>query len=91
VRLAVGSTPQDLRAGVLWDGVRTAVIGIAAGAVGGYVLMRVAQALLGSMQLPGALAVIGAAVVLIAAASVASLMPATRASRVDVIQALRDA
>ena len=34
VRLAVGSTPQDLRAGVLWDGVRTAAIGIAAGAAG---------------------------------------------------------
>jgi ABC-type lipoprotein release transport system permease subunit len=33
--------------------------------------------------------VIGAAVVLFAAAIVASLVPATRASRVDVLQALR--
>jgi ABC-type antimicrobial peptide transport system permease subunit len=39
--------------------------------------------------MPGALTVLGAAAVLIAAAAVASLMPAARASRVDVLQALR--
>ena len=89
VRLAVGSTPRDLRAGVLRDGVRIAAIGIAAGAAGGYALARVAEGLFGTVQLPGALPVIGAAVVLIGAAIVASLMPATRASRVDVLQALR--
>jgi hypothetical protein len=89
VRLAVGSTPRDLRAGVLWDGVRTAAFGIAAGAAGGYALMRVAQGMLGNVQLPGALPVIGAAVVLIGAAIGASLVPAARASRVDVLQALR--
>ena len=37
----------------------------------------------------GALPVIGAAALLIDAAIVSSLMPAARASRVDVIQALR--
>jgi predicted permease len=89
VRLAVGSTPRDLQAGVLWDGVRTAAIGIAAGAAGGYALVRVAEAFFANVQLPGALPVIGAAVVLIGAAIVASLMPAVRASRVDVLQALR--
>jgi predicted permease len=89
VRLAVGSTPGDLRAGVLWDGMRIAVIGIAVGAAGGYAIMRVAQGFFGSAQLPGALPVMGAAVVLIGAAIAASLIPATRASRVDVLQALR--
>jgi len=38
---------------------------------------------------PGALPLAGAAVVLVAAAVAASLMPAARASRVDVMQALR--
>src|SRR5919106_1188724 len=38
---------------------------------------------------PGALPVLGAAAILIAAAIVASLMPAARAARVDVVQALR--
>jgi predicted permease len=89
VRLAVGSTPSDLRAGVLWDGVRTAAIGIAAGAAGGYALARIASGVFENVQLPGALPVIGAAVVLIGAAIGASLMPAARASRVDVLQALR--
>jgi putative ABC transport system permease protein len=89
VRLAVGSTPWDLRAGVLRDGLRIAAIGIAAGAAGGYALVRVAEGLFGNVQLPGALPVIGAAVVLIGAAVAASLMPATRAARVDVLQALR--
>jgi putative ABC transport system permease protein len=89
IRLAVGSSPRDLRAGVLRDGVRIAAIGIAVGAAGGYALVRVAEVVFGNVQLPGALPVSGAAVVLFGAAIVASLMPATRASRVDVLQALR--
>jgi predicted permease len=89
VRMALGSTPRDLRDGVLWDGTRIAAIGIAAGAAGGYALTRVAEGLFGTVQLPGAVPVIGAAAVLFGAAIVASLMPATRASRVDVLQALR--
>ncbi len=89
VRLAVGSTPQEVRKGVLWDGARIAAIGIAAGAAGGYALARVAEGFFGNVRMPGALPVIGAAAVLTSAAIVASLMPATRASRVDVLQALR--
>jgi putative ABC transport system permease protein len=89
VRLAVGSTPRDLRTGVLWDGVRIAAFGIAAGAAGGYALVRAAEGMWGPVQLPGALSVIGAAIVLIAAAVLASLMPAMRASRIDVLQAFR--
>lgn len=66
-----------------------AAIGIAAGAAGGYALARVASSFVEKVQLPGALPVLGAAAVLIGAAVVASLMPAARASRVDVLQALR--
>jgi putative ABC transport system permease protein len=89
VRMALGSTPRDLRDGVLWDGTRIAAIGIAAGAAGGYALARVAERLFGNVQMPGAGPVIGAAAMLFGAAIVASLMPATRASRIDVLQALR--
>jgi hypothetical protein len=42
-----------------------------------------------TVQSPGLLPVMGAAAVLIGAAVVASLVPATRASHVDVVQALR--
>ncbi len=41
------------------------------------------------VQLPDALITAGAAVVLIAAATAAALLPAARAARVDVVQALR--
>jgi putative ABC transport system permease protein len=41
------------------------------------------------VRLPGLLPNVGAAAVLLAAAVLASLMPAARASRVDVLQALR--
>jgi putative ABC transport system permease protein len=89
VRLAIGSAPRQLLARVLGEGVGIAAIGIAAGAAGGYVLARVAARFFTTVQLPGALPVLGAAVVLIGAAVVASLMPAARASHVDVVQALR--
>jgi putative ABC transport system permease protein len=41
------------------------------------------------VRVPGALPLLGAASVLAAAGVLASLMPAARASRVDVLQALR--
>jgi putative ABC transport system permease protein len=89
VRLALGSTPRHLLAGVLSDGVLIAAIGTAAGAAGGYALARLAVSFVGDVRLPGAMPVLGAAAILIGAAVIASLMPAARASRVDVMQALR--
>ena len=89
VRLAIGSSPRHLLARVLSEGMAIAAIGIAAGAAGGYVLARVAAKFFAGVQLPGALTLMGATAVLIGAAIVASLMPAARASRVDVMQALR--
>src|SRR5262249_30547892 len=89
IRLAVGSAPRHLLTEVLREGAVIAVTGIVAGAVGGYALSRVAAGLFAQVDLPGALSLTAAAVVLISAAIVASLMPAARASRVDVLQALR--
>jgi putative ABC transport system permease protein len=89
VRLAVGSAPRHLLAQVLSEGAAIAAIGIVAGAAGGFALASAAASFFDGVQLPGALPVVGAAVVLIGAAIVASLMPAARASRVDVLQALR--
>jgi predicted permease len=89
IRLAVGSAPRQLLARVLAEGVWIAAIGVATGAAGGFVLARVAGHVVASVQTPGAVTVVGAATVLMIAAVVASLMPAARASRVDVLQALR--
>ena len=89
VRLAVGSSPRHLLVGILSEGAHIAAIGIAAGAVGGYVFSHVAERLVEDVSVPGALPAFGAATLLGAAAVLASLMPAARASRVDVLQALR--
>ena len=89
MRLAIGSTPQHLLLGVLSEGVVIVAIGIVAGLVGGYAFGSLAARYFGNLTVPGALPVLGAAFVLAGAAIAASLMPAARASRVDVLQALR--
>ncbi|HET9314494.1 MAG TPA: FtsX-like permease family protein, partial [Vicinamibacteria bacterium] len=89
IRLAIGSTPSQLLARVLKEGRAIVTTGIAAGALLGYVLARVASAYLGTARLPGVVPAVVAAVVLAGAAVIASLVPAARASRVDVLQALR--
>ena len=68
--------------GVLLEGAR-----IVAGGVAGYVFARVAASYLENLHLAGALPVVGAAAVLIGTAMLASLMPAARAPRVDVLKA----
>jgi predicted permease len=89
VRLAVGSAPRHLLVGVLAEGASIVAIGIAAGAAGAYALAGAAQAYVSDVRPPGMLPLAAAAVVLAAAALAASLLPAARASRVDVLQALR--
>jgi predicted permease len=89
VRLALGATPSQLLTRILKEGVVIVTAGITAGALFGYVLARVASTYLGTARLPGALPAFGAAAVLIGAAVIASLIPASRASRVNVLQALR--
>ena len=89
VRLALGATPSQLLTRVLKDGAVMVTVGITAGAVFGYVLARVASTYLGTTRMPGVLPAVGAAAVLIGAAVIASFIPAARASRVNVLQALR--
>ena len=89
VRLAIGSTPHRLLGRVLGEGAVIAAGGIAAGALGGYALAQVAGSYIPDVHLPGALPLAASAVLLVGAAVLASVMPASRASRVDVIQALR--
>ena len=89
VRLAIGSSPRHLLARVLSEGMAIAAIGVAAGAVGGLALAGAAGKFFDHVQVPGVLPMASAAAVLVAAAVGASLMPAARASRVDVMQALR--
>ncbi len=90
VRLAVGSEPRHLLARVLGEGAIIAAAGIVSGIVGGLALVRVIGGYIAAVRVPDVLPVVAAAGVLVAAALVASLIPAARASRIDVMQALRE-
>jgi predicted permease len=89
IRLAIGSKPSAILVGVLRSGALIAVAGIVAGGIGGFVMARLATGFLQQAQLPGLVPIVGAATLLLAAALVASVIPAARAARVDVIRALR--
>jgi predicted permease len=89
IRMALGSQPENILRGVVADGVVMAGVGVVAGAVFGLIVARVAGSYFGDLKMPGALPVIVSALVLLGAAVVASMLPAARAARVDVIQALR--
>ena len=88
IRLALGCQPQNLLRSVVTDGVVMAAVGVVAGAVFGLIVVRVAGSYFGDLKMPGALPVIVSAFVLLGAAVVASMLPAARAARVDVVQAL---
>src|SRR5579859_954273 len=89
IRLALGSQPENLLRGVVAEGVMMAGVGVLAGAAFGLVVARAAGSYFGDLKMPGALPATVSAFVLLGAAVVASMLPAARAARVDVIQALR--
>jgi putative ABC transport system permease protein len=89
IRLALGSQPENLLRSVVVDGVVMAAVGVVAGAAFGLVIVRVAGSYFGDLKVPGAWPVIVSTFVLLGAAVVASMLPAARAARVDLMQALR--
>ena len=89
IRLALGSEPERLLKGVVAEGTVIAAAGVLAGAAFGFVLARLAGRYFLDVKMPGALPVFVSAFVLMAVAVIASVLPAARAARVDVMQALR--
>src|SRR5262245_1891056 len=89
IRLAVGSAPRHLLTGVLREGALIAGVGVVVGTIGGLALSRFAGSFIQDVHLPGTLTMIAAASILVVAAMLASLVPAARAARVDVVDALR--
>jgi len=89
IRLALGSQPQRLLRGVIAEGVVMAAAGVFAGAASGFALARLAGKYFADVQMPGAFPVSISALVLMSVAVVASALPAARAARIDVTQALR--
>jgi putative ABC transport system permease protein len=89
IRLALGSEPQRLLRGVIAEGTAMAAAGVLAGAAFGFALARLAGRYFLDIKMPGALPVLVSAFVLMAVAVIASVLPAARAARVNVMQALR--
>jgi putative ABC transport system permease protein len=89
IRLALGSEPQRLLKGVIAEGTVMAAAGVLAGAAFGLVLARLAGTYFLDVKMPGTLPVLVSAFLLMAVAVIASVLPAARAARVDVMQALR--
>jgi putative ABC transport system permease protein len=89
IRLALGAHPRKILANVLIEGVVIAVIGVAAGAVVGFAFSRLLGGYIQDVRLPGPLPSFGSVGVILAATVIASVLPAARAARVDVMEALR--
>ena len=89
IRMAVGSQPSAILGGVLLEGVVMGVAGVVAGCAIGFAIARVAQGLIPELQSLNIWPLAASAALLLFAAVAASLVPAMRAARVDVIQALR--
>ena len=89
IRLALGAQPRHLLTSVIAQGALMAGVGIVAGAVFGFVIARVANSYVVGMRMPDFWPVIASAFVLLGAAVVASMLPALRAARIDVMSALR--
>ena len=89
IRLAIGAQPQHVLARVVAEGAWMSGAGILAGLLCGLAVQQLAGRYLEHVQVPGAWVVAGAAILLLLSALVASAVPAMRAARVDVVQALR--
>ena len=89
IRLAIGAQPMAVLRGVITEGVVIAAGGVVAGVVCGFALWKIAGSYFPDMRLPDVAPVVGAAAILLISAVIASALPAIRASRVDVMLALR--
>lgn len=89
IRLALGAQPRSILTKVLLEGLVIASIGVVGGFLLGFALQSLAGSYLGEVQSPGVIPLIASAIVILAAAVIASALPAARAARVDAVQALR--
>ena len=89
IRLALGAPPRKILTNVLLDGMIIAVIGVAAGAAIGLAFSRLLGSYVQEVQFPGLLPLTGSIGVIFGATVIASVLPAARAARINVTQALR--
>ena len=89
VRMALGATRGEVFRLVVGDGLRLTALGIVLGAVGAFVAARGLATLLFGVEPGDPLTAAATAAILLVAATLACVVPARRATRVDPIVALR--
>jgi putative ABC transport system permease protein len=89
IRMAVGAERADVLRLVLSGGLKLVALGIALGLAGAFALTRLLQGLLFGVTAHDPLVFIGNAGLLLVVATLASAVPALRASRVDPMATLR--
>ena len=89
IRMAIGAQRRDVLQLILRGGLKLVATGIVAGLAGAFVLSRVLQSLLFGVTAHDPFVFAGDAALLLAVATVACLLPALRATRVDPLVALR--
>jgi putative ABC transport system permease protein len=89
IRMALGEEPRRILMHVLSDGLSIAGIGVTVGLLIGFIAARLVAKYTVAVQAPGVVPLLASAAVILAAAVVASALPAARAARVDAAQALR--
>jgi ABC-type antimicrobial peptide transport system permease subunit len=88
VRMALGSTPQGIVQLVLREGLTLALVGIVCGAIGSLAIRRVLAGQLYGIEAFDPRVISLTALALTAVAAAASVSPARRAARVDVVRTL---
>jgi putative ABC transport system permease protein len=89
IRMAVGAQRRDVLGLVVLSGLKLVALGVALGLAGALVLTRLLQTFLFGVTAHDPLVFAGNAALLIAVATVACVLPAVRATRVNPIIALR--
>jgi putative ABC transport system permease protein len=90
IRMALGARPQDVLRLVVGQGLAVTGIGLVIGTIASFLLAGVMSSLLYGVQPTDPLTFIGVAGILLVAATVATWLPARRASRIDPMVALRN-
>jgi predicted permease len=90
IRMALGCSVERIFMLVLTDGLRLTLIGVGIGTVLGIALGRWLKSLLFGVSAADAVSIAGAVAVVVIAGVAASLIPARRASRVDVVTMMRE-
>ncbi len=89
IRMALGAKGNDVLRMVVWHGMRLTLVGVALGLAGAFALTRLLASLLYGVRPSDPETFAAVSLLVIAAAFVASYVPAWRATRVDPIAALR--